>query len=574
MINIIKKKIYDVIVALFGDTLALCDVEVAVCGDERFGHYQSNCALKLTRYKKLAPLTIAKEIGTSLKKEHIFAKVTISKPGFINFTLDTIQLAQHLTVLGRSRYLGVKPLKEPKKVLIDFSSPNIAKELHVGHLRSTILGDCMARLFEFLNHDVLRINHVGDWGTPFGILIAFIKIYHPDIEKVQARITISTLMDWYKRSYEKYKTDEQFHKTAKKEVVALQNSDANSLKIWNILCDISRKSYNRIYRLLNIKITERGESFYRPYIPQVMKDLVKKDLVTTSDGAKCVFIDDIKGKNGNPMPFMLQKKDGGYTYDTTDLVALKYRVAVDKAEKIIILTDVGQSLHFKLLFAVAKKAGFYGGSSIKHIGFGLVTAPSGKKFKTREGKTERLIDLIKEGVTRFEKLVASKNRKISQDEVKSIARVLAINAIKYADLSTLRHKNYKFDYDKMLRYEGNTSNFLMYAYVRIYGIYKELQVDPKTLLDTKIILKHRSEIRLAFHLQRFPEIIEIFKRDLFPNVLCDYLYELAQRFNVFFRDCRIKGSSASASRLALSEICRRIMEKAFRILGLKTLTKM
>lgn len=551
--------------------------EFAPCAQEQFGHYQCNSALRLSKQLQLNPRAIAQKIIESLDSEvrsHICEKVDIAGPGFINFTIAPRYLSKELELQLKDPLLGAQRPTKKQKIVVDFSSPNIAKELHVGHLRSTIIGDCLCRLFEFLGHDVLRLNHVGDWGTQFGMLIAYMKEHAPHVLSGSETTSLESLMQWYRASKKHFDEDAQFESKAKSEVVRLQSGDADSIKIWKLICDVSRKGFQEIYDLLDIRIRERGESYYNPFLKDTVKELEEKNLVTLSNGAKCIFLEGYKNREGEPLPLMIQKSDGGYNYDTTDMAAIRHRIFVEKADRIIVVTDNGQALHFDLIFAAAEKANWLDRSKVQvdHVGFGLVLGADGKKFKTRSGETEKLIDLIYEAVDQAKTILQEKMPQASPQELETLAKVIGIDAIKYADLSSHRTKDYTFSYERMLRFEGNTAVFLLYAYVRINGIKRK--IGKPISFDAPLNLQHPSEISLGIHLRRFGEILESIVKELLPNRLADYLYELAEKFNAFYRDCRIEGTPEESSRLLLAELAARILKQGLEILGLKILDKM
>jgi arginyl-tRNA synthetase len=360
-------------------------------------------------------------------------------------------------------------------------------------------------------------------------------------------------------------------------VVQLQAGNKEALHAWKLICDVSREGFQEIYDLMDVRLTERGESFYNPMLKDVVEELDKKGLVTISDGAKCIYLEGFQNREGEPLPLMIQKTDGGYNYDTTDLAAVRHRIFVEKADRIIVVVDGGQSLHFQMIFAAAEKAGWLDPKKVQveHVGFGLVLGPDGKKYKTRSGETEKLIDLLTEAVDHARKILVERQPNATVAEIDQLAKVLGIGAVKYADLSSLRTKDYTFSYERMLKFEGNTAVFLLYAYVRINGIKRKTGANMKEVLANNMIkAEHPSEISLGIHLRRFGEIIEIMARDLLPNRLTDYLYELAEKFNAFFRDCRVEGTAEEGSRLVLCELTARVMKQGLEILGLETVDRM
>ncbi len=553
--------------------------DVSPCNQEGFGHYQCNSALRLSKSLKKNPRQIAQEIIDSLDEvtRSMCEKLEIAGPGFINATLSGPALSSETQKLFSDPLFGAPPPKKPKKVIVEFSSPNIAKELHVGHIRSTIIGDCLARLLEFLGYDVLRLNHIGDWGTQFGMLIAYLKAHAPKVLQGEEHTDLEALMGWYRAAKKRFDVDQEFKKRAHQEVVRLQAGEEEALQAWEVICEVSREGFQEIYDLLGVHIIERGESFYNPFLKEVVDELDQKGLVKISEGAKCIFLDGFVNREGEPLPMIIQKSDGGYNYDTTDMAAIRYRIFTDKAERIIIVTDVGQTLHFQMVFKAAEKAGWLDPSAVQmdHVGFGLVLGPDGKKFKTRSGETEKLIDLLYEAVNRARDMLVERLPVSSKTEIEHLARAIGIGAIKYADLSCHRTKDYTFSYDRMLRFEGNTAVFLLYAYVRIQGIKRKVNANMDEVLQKyAIALEHPSEIALGLHLRRFGETLDLVARDLLPNHLTDYLYELAEKFNAFFRDCRVEGSESEGSRLVLCELTARILKQGLEILGLQTVERM
>ena len=585
IISVLLEKAEGAIRLAFGTSVEdpkLLEAEVTPSTQPQFGHYQCNSALKIGKALRMSPRDAAQKIVDHFDRlspdgKEMISKLEIAGPGFINITLASSFLAAQIDALLRDPRLGVPLPAKRQKVIVEFSSPNIAKELHVGHLRSTIIGDAIARLFEFLGHDVLRLNHIGDWGTQFGMLIAYMQEAVPDVLKGKKKTDLVELMGWYKASKKRFDEDPEFKKRAQLQVVKLQSGDPESHAAWEKICEISRLAFHEIYDLLDVKLVERGESFYNPYLAEVVNELDKKGLITISDGAKCIFLEGFTGRDDAPLPMIIQKSDGGYNYDTTDMAAIRHRIQVEKADRIIYLTDAGQSLHFAMVFKAAEKAGYLDPAKVRvdHVPFGVVLGPDGKKFKTRSGETEKLIDLLLEAVSQAKKIMHERLPDLDEKELNRVSQILGIDAIKYADLSGHRIKDYVFSYERMLKFEGNTAAFLLYAYVRIQGIKRKVGKEIDDVIKrTHTVLEHPAEIALALHLRQFGEILEIMARDLIPNRLCDYLYELAEKFHAFFRDCRVEGSPQEESRLLLCEATSRILEKGLNILGLKTLDRM
>lgn len=551
--------------------------EITQSTQPQFGDYQCNNALKLAKELNLSPREVAQKIAAHYPKNSLIGKIEIAGPGFINLTLDPDFLSHEVDAMVRDPFMGISHPKHQQKIVVEFSSPNVAKELHVGHLRSTIIGDCLARLFEFLGHDVLRLNHIGDWGTQFGMLIAFMREIAADVLEGKKEADLPTLMVWYRESKKRFDADPEFKKQAQLQVVKLQGGDEATLAAWEMICEISRKAYQEIYTLLDVKLQERGESFYNPMLPLVVADLDKKGMITISDGAKCVYLEGFAGREGEPLPMIIQKSDGGYNYDTTDMAALRQRIEVEEADRIIYVVDAGQSLHFQMLFKAAEKAGYLNPKKVEvnHVAFGVVLGSDGKKFKTRSGETEKLIDLLYESVSHAKKILKERIPELEEQELTHMAEILGIDAVKYADLSSHRIKDYIFSYERMLRFEGNTAAFLLYAYVRIQSIKRKVGKETASLLaSTTIKLNHPTEIALGLHLRQFGEALDSVAKDLIPNRLTDYLYVLAEKFHAFFRDCRVEGSLEEDSRLLLCEATARVLKQGLHILGLKTLDRM
>lgn len=571
-------------------------IEITQATQEKFGHYQCNSAMKLTKLLEIPPRNIAEKWvqalldvnnkqamngATNSEKQGLFSKIEIAGPGFINLTIQNSYLSNFINAQLHDSRLGIPIASHPLKVIIDYSSPNVAKEMHVGHLRTTIIGDCLARLFRFLGHQVLPLNHLGDWGTQFGMLIAFLKELIPSIteeNKTPSNIDLRDLVQWYRAAKVRFDEDADFKKRSQLEVVKLQSGDPVSLRVWEHIREISRHAYQAIYDLLDIHLIERGESFYNPLLPGLIKDLEKKGLITISDGAKCVFLDGFVNRNNEPLPLILQKADGAYNYATTDLAGLRHRIEDENGDWIIYVVDAGQKLHLQMVFETAKKAGFLDPKHVRvdHVDFGLVLRPDGKKFKTREGETERLIDLLQLAIDKARISLYERNPEMPKEELEHSAKILGIDAVKYADLSCHRTSDYMFSYEKMLSFEGNTAAFLLYAYVRIQGIKRKMNVDVTDLIHSNaaIRIEEPSEINLGLAVAQFQEILEHTRDELLPNRLTDYLYRLAEKFHVFFHQCRVEGSEQQNSRLLLCEIVGRILKQGLEILGLNTLSRM
>lgn len=549
-------------------------IEVVPSSNEKFGHYQCNSAMKLAGPTKSKPRDIAQKIVDTLGPSEIIEKLEIAGPGFINIHLKTDYLNARTGAMLRHD-LSIDKISPKQKIIIDFSSPNAAKEMQVWHLRSTIIGDSLARIFEFLGCDVLRISHIGDWGTAFGMLIAYLQDEAPDILNGKKDTNLSHLVQWYKQAKKRFDEDEDFKKRSQLQVVDLQRGDEQSLKAWKIICDISSRGFQEIYHLLDVKLTERGESFYNPMLQDIITDLEHKKLITLSDGAKCIFLEGYANREGELLPIIIQKSDGGFNYSTTDLAAIRHRVQDEKADRLIYVTDAGQALHFEMIFKAAEKANYYDPQKVRidHVGFGLVLDAQGKKFKTRSSETEPLMHLLMAAVEKAKEILIQRQAQMSEQEINKTAHVLGLNAVKYADLSSNRISDYVFSYDRMLRFEGNTAAFLMYSYVRINGIKRKVGKSIEAI-TTEIALLHPAEIALALHANQFGEVLETVTKDLNPHRLAEYLFKLAELFNAFFRDCRVEGDPQQDSRLLLCEVVAKVLHRGLSLLGLKVVERM
>ena len=557
---------------------------------EDLGDYQSNICMILSKIYEKNPHQIAEEFISLIEKnKNIFkicSSLDIAGPGFINIKLSENILLEELIKNTKCPRNGISLVdKENKKIVIDFSSPNIAKEMHVGHLRSTIIGDSLARVFEIRGYEVIRLNHVGDWGTQFGMLITHLKDVYPEALESRANINIGDLVEFYKASKKRFDNEEEFQKNARAEVVRLQKGDPSSISAWRILCSESRKEFNSIYSTLNIQINERGESFYNPYLESVVKELELKNISVEDQGAKCVFLDGMSNKEGDKLPLIIQKKDGGFNYATTDLAALKYRFSEppngDGAGRIIYVTDQGQSNHFAGVFQVAKKAKWIPENcSVEHVPFGLVQGIDGKKLKTREGETIKLKDLLKESVKRAKKdlinRISEEQRTENDNFIANTSNVIGIGSVKYADLSQNRITNYQFSFDKMLAMNGNTAPYILYSLVRISGIKRKIKNARKEEINEKIYFNEDSEWNLIKKLLRFDEVIMSIEKDLMPNRLCNYLFELCQIFNRFYDQLPILKAEPKTmnSRMVLCTLTEKTLRLSLYLLGIETLERM
>ena len=566
------------------------DPQLAPASKPEFGDFQANGALPLAKPLGQAPRAIAAAIVEQLQGEPAFTALClepqIAGPGFINLTLRPEQLAAEVQArLGDPR-LGVPPVMSAAPVVVDFSSPNIAKEMHVGHLRSTIIGDSLARVLEFRGHPVLRLNHVGDWGTQFGMLITHLKQVAPEALDTADAVDLGDLVAFYRQAKARFDDDEAFQTTSREEVVKLQGGDPVSRKAWQLLCDQSRREFQKIYDRLDIGLSERGESFYNPYLEAVVADLNASGLLVTDDGARCVFLEGVSGKDGKALPVIVQKSDGGFNYATTDLAAIRYRFGAapegDGARRVIYVTDAGQANHFAGVFQVARRAGWVPGDGrLEHVPFGLVQGEDGKKLKTRAGDTVRLRDLLDEAVERAEadlrRRLAEEGRSEDEAFIQQVATTVGLAAVKYADLSQNRITNYQFSFDRMLALQGNTAPYLLYAVVRIAGIARKGgDLAGGEAADGPLTFTEPQEWALVRELLRFDAVIAEVEEELLPNRLCTYLFELSQVFNRFYDQVPVLKAEPAArpSRLALCRLTADTLKLGLGLLGIPTLERM
>jgi len=450
--------------------------------------------------------------------------------------------------------------------------------MHVGHLRSTIIGDCIASILEFQGHDVLRLNHVGDWGTQFGMLITYLKEVYPEALVKSDALVLGDLVELYRAAKLRFDRDEDFKERSRAAVVDLQSGEPQAKLAWQLLCDQSRREFQKIYDTLDIQIQERGESFYNSGLQDIVEDLRSLGLLEESQGALCVFLEGFSNKEGERLPLIIQKTDGGYNYATTDLAALRYRITKDRAQRIIYVTDMGQSSHFTQFFQVARRAGWLTDRvRVTHVPFGLVQGEDGKKLKTRSGDTVTLKSLLDESIDRVRADLEIRNPDRSEEFKQEVAEAVGLGAVKYADLAQNRTSNYVFSYDKMLALQGNTAPYLLYAYVRIRGISRKGDIDFDRISPSQAIhLTTEPEIVLAKHLIQLAEVIDSIGEDLLPNRLCQYLFELSQKFNQFYDLCPVLQAPEPerTSRLMLCDLTAKTLKLGLNLLGIKTIEKM
>ncbi|XP_065366063.1 probable arginine--tRNA ligase, cytoplasmic [Calliphora vicina] len=551
----------------------------------KFGDYQCNSAMSLSKTLKASgvnksPRDIAQEVLKQCQVSPVVEKMEVAGAGFINVFLKKTYAIE---ALANMLCTGVKaPHIKRQRILVDFSSPNIAKEMHVGHLRSTIIGESISRLLEFMGHDVLRVNHLGDWGTQFGMLIAHLEDRFPNF--LSESPPISDLQAFYKESKKRFDEDEEFKKRAYNRVVQLQSGEPNSTKAWKLICDVSRREFQKIYDRLDVHLTEKGESFYQSRMVEVVKYLKSKNLLEFDEGRQIMWATAEK----DSIPLTIVKSDGGFTYDTSDMAAIRYRIEEEKAEWIIYVVDAGQNTHLKNIYLAAERCGIMDPQKHRadHVQFGVVLGEDGKKFKTRSGDTVKLSDLLDEGLKRsLEKLLEKERDKVlTPEELKAAQESVAYGCIKYADLSHNRTNEYVFSFDKMLEDRGNTAVYLLYAYTRICSISRNSGEDfsdlSKVLQTCKLELDHEKEWKLAKTLLKFPDMLVKISKDLLLHLLCEYCYEVCTVFSEFYDSCYCieknkegKIVKVNRSRILLCEATAAVLKNCFNILGLKPVAK-
>lgn len=543
-----------------------------------FGEYQFNGAMALAKVLREKPRDIAQKIVDAVELDDVTQKLEIAGPGFINIHLSAAWMATQLENAASDPRLGVDT-ETQKTVVVDYSSPNLAKEMHVGHLRSTIIGDAVAKAIEFMGHKVIRQNHMGDWGTQFGMLLAHLndKLAANQV----AETALSDLEDFYREAKVRFDNEDGFADRAREYVVKLQSGDAQCMALWQQFIDVSVAHSEEVYQKLNVNLEREhimGESAYNDDLANVLASLKEQNIVVEDQGAQVVFLEELADKEGKPAVYIMQKSGGGYLYSTTDQAAIRYRCGQLGADRTLIFTDARQALHFKQTEIVARKAGFIQPEqTYEHCPFGMMLGKDGKPFKTRSGATVKLADLLDEAVERAEALISQRDSDWSEQEKKDIARKVGIGAVKYSDLSKNRTTDYIFDWDTMLSFEGNTAPYLQYAYTRVKSIFRKAGVEPDSLTQS-IQLEMPQEHALAVKLLQYVESINQVTSDATPHVLCTYIYELASLFMRFYEACPILkegiAEPVKQSRLMLAALTARTLKSAMDLLGIDTMENM
>jgi len=561
----------------------LVDVNISECSGNVIGDYQCNSAMQIFAEMKQSgetpyssPRSLAEAIVEAIPdRDNLFAQTSVAGPGFVNVTFSADFLAAQVleTVVNSADdgKVSIQPQRNmslPKLAVVDYSSPNIAKEMHVGHLRSTIIGETLCRALESFGVEIVRLNHVGDWGTQFGMLLT-----HLQDMQMGSNFAITDLQEFYKESKLRFDKDDDFKARAQSAVVLLQAGDGQMRKLWEEICEISRQDFEEIYSILDMSLIERGESFYNDLIPCVLDDLVKKGIAVENQGALCIF------ENEESTPLICRKSDGGFNYASTDLAALWQRATQLKADQIIYVTDVGQGKHFNAVFDAANRAGWLDTNrntkiKLDHVGFGLVMGEDGKRFRTRSGGTVPLRSLLREAQSRCFESLRARNSALDNKELMEASHIMAIAAVKYADLHNNRLTNYMFSYDRMLDMKGNTAVYLLYTHARISTLLSRVEDQDLMLPNSEKFFKNEKERALAVAILKLPDAMHAVVQDLLPSRLCDYAYTLCVAYNEFYSVCKVIGSPEEKSRLMLCRATVFSLRRALFVLGITPLYRL
>jgi len=572
-----------------GDAAADADPVLRVSGNAKgggkggqpFGDYQANAAMALAKRLGQKPRDLAQQIVDALDVEHICSDVQVAGPGFINLTLDERFLQRCVDDMAEDEFHGLPPAEPRQTVVVDYSSPNVAKEMHVGHLRSTVIGDCIARVLQARGHNVIRQNHLGDWGTQFGMLLQFMDeggFTSEHAQDAKGEHLISDLNAFYQAAKKKFDEDEGFARRARERVVALQSGDDVTLQRWRKLVDESLKHFDEAYERMGVLITRddvRGESAYNDKLPGVIDALQQAGLLEESDGAKVVYPEGFTGTDDEPLPMIVRKGDGGFIYATTDLAAARYRVDELGADRVIYVTDARQGQHFAMVFQTLKQADWVGETRLEHVAFGTVLGPDKKPFKTRAGGTVKLADLLDEAESRAKAMILEKGTEV--EDLDATARAIGIGALKYADLSSDRIKDYVFDWSRMLSLDGNTAPYLQNADVRIHAIFRKVAAQGIAFDPTaQPCVDEPAERSLALKLLQYPSVVVSVEQSLEPHRLCTYLFELASLFHKFYEACPVLKSQGATrdGRLRLCRLTSDTLRAGFDLLGIQPIDRM
>ena len=544
--------------------------------DKSHGDFACNIAMMLAKPAGMNPRALAEKIIAALPADPRITDTQIAGPGFINFFVNDAWLEEQVSLALSDSHLGIKTTSQAQTIVVDYSSPNLAKEMHVGHLRSSIIGDAVVRALEFQGHNVIRQNHVGDWGTQFGMLLAYMEEQQNNGEALD----LADLEGFYRASKQRFDEAESFATRARELVVALQSGDEYCNKLWAEFNSISLEHCLALYQRLNVSLSAkdvRGESAYNNDLQAIVDELDKAGLLTEDQGAQCVFLDEFKNKEGDILPIIVRKAGGGFLYATSDLAAIRYRAQQLQAHRVLYFVDQRQALHFNQVFALAHKAGFASEQTrLEHLGFGTMNGADGKPFKTRSGGTVKLVDLLDEAEERATALVRSKNPEMDNQQLEKIGKAVGIASVKYADLSKDRARDYIFNFEQMLSFEGNTAPYLMYAYSRVASLFDKAGLDMKTI-QGDIKLEQEKEKDLANKLMQFPEVLSRVCQRGQPHTLCSYIYEVAGLFSSFYENCPIltaENEAQKLSRLRLAALTGKTIKQGLNLLGIETLERM
>lgn len=574
--NQLAARFQSAVVAAFGAEFAGVDPLLTSTNNPKNGDFQANVAMSLSKRVGKNPREVAAAIVAQLDGAGLIEKTDIAGPGFINVTVQPGALTAAVGALLHDARLGCPVPERAPTVVVDYSSPNVAKEMHVGHLRSTVIGDALARVLEFQGNKVVRQNHVGDWGTQFGMLIAHLD----DLQaqgKAWRNLDITSL---YQEAKKRDDAEPAFAERARKRVVGLQAGEATAVALWKELFAMSARHFEEIYERLQVKLAPsdiRGESAYNADLAGVVADLKKQGLLHTSEGAQVVYPAGFKREDGEPLPMIVQKGDGGYLYATTDLAAARYRIEKIKASRVVYVTDARQSQHFAMVFETMKQAGWTGSTHLDHVPFGMVLGPDKRPFKTRDGGTVKLIDLIEEAQSRATKLVTEKNPDLSAAEQAQVGKVVGIGCLKYADLSGDRVKDYVFDWNRMVSFDGNTAAYVQYSYTRARSILRKAEVSDEAVRNHAIRVDAPEERQLALKLMQLPAVVDSVAQSLEPHRLCNYLYDLAAFSHKFVETCPVlkaEDEATKQSRLALCLLMADTLRLGLDLLGIGVLERM
>ncbi|HVF33432.1 MAG TPA: arginine--tRNA ligase [Acidimicrobiales bacterium] len=585
-VAILTSRLQSAMASALGEEFRDADPVLRPSANPRFGDYQANAAMALAKRVGAKPFDVAQQIVDALEVDDLCSTVGIANPGFINLTLREATLGEAVAALLADERLGVPFAQPAQRVVVDYSAPNVAKEMHVGHLRSTIIGDALARVLSFAGHEVIRQNHLGDWGTPFGMLIE--HLLDVGEESAVHELSVGDLTAFYQQAREKFDAegDHSFKDRARQRVVLLQAGDEQTMRLWRLLFDASKDYFNAVYDRLGVLLTDDDiapESFYNPWLAEVAGDLESRGLARIDDGALCAFPDGFKNRDGDPMALMIRKSDGGFGYQATDLAAVRYRATELQADRIVYVVGAPQGQHLAMVREVGREAGWLGdragGRVAEHVSFGSILGEDRKMYKTRSGDSVKLSELLDEAVERAAAKVRETNPDLPADEQARVAQQIGIGAVKYADLANDRVKDYVFDWDRMLAFEGNTGPYLQYAHARIRSIFRRSEVDPAQLSagNVAVLIGEPAERALVLQLLGLPEVVASVVETLQPHRLATYAYEVAQAFTSFYEQCpvvRAPDEATRTSRLALCELSARTIRLSLELLGIEAPERM